>query len=318
MSHVLRRALLALAALGFSSGAHAQTYGIATMQPGTLNHTTGSAIARVLKEKAGINMLVQATAGESVLLPLVHRGEADLGIANISEVVEAYEGRARAGKQDKLRMIGAIHPLRVAFFVRKDSDIKSVADLKGRRVPLGFSAMGTIDAIVRAKLANGGLSDKDVKSILVPNVVRSAEEFASGSADTFTFAFGAGKVNEVDATVGGIRAIPLTDTPEALAAMRAIFPYVYISELSPRPGLTGVPVPTKTFTYDNILVVSADTKDEMVYKILDTLGSNKAELVLTAPQLNEFSISGLYKKYPVPYHPGALKYFQDNKIEPRS
>src|ERR1700730_11213679 len=157
MSHVLRRALLALAALGFSSGAHAQTYGIATMQPGTLNHTTGSAIARVLKEKAGINMLVQATAGESVLLPLVHSGDADLGNANSSEVVEAYEVSARAGKQDKLRMIGAIHPLRVAFFVRKDSDIKSVADLKGKRVPLGFSAMGTINAIVRAKLANGGL-----------------------------------------------------------------------------------------------------------------------------------------------------------------
>ena len=60
------------------------------------------------------------------------------------------------------------------------------------------------------------------------------------------------------------------------------------------------------------------TKDEVVYKILDTLAKNKPELVLTAPQLNEFSIAGLYKKYPVPYHPGAIKYFQDNKVEPRS
>ena len=57
----------------------AQTYGLATMQPGTLNHTTGSAIAKVLKEKAGMNALVQPTAGESVLIPLVGRGEAELG-----------------------------------------------------------------------------------------------------------------------------------------------------------------------------------------------------------------------------------------------
>ena len=53
-----------LAALG-SGVAAAQTYGFATMQPGTLNHTTGSAIAKVLKEKAGMNVLVQPTAGES-------------------------------------------------------------------------------------------------------------------------------------------------------------------------------------------------------------------------------------------------------------
>ena len=47
--------------------AAAQTYGIATMQPGTLSHTTGSAIAKVLKEKGGLNVLVQPTAGESTL-----------------------------------------------------------------------------------------------------------------------------------------------------------------------------------------------------------------------------------------------------------
>jgi uncharacterized protein len=318
MSHVLRSTLLALAALGFSAGAHAQTYGIATMQPGTLNHTTGSAIARVLKEKGGMNMLVQATAGESVLLPLVHRGEIDLGIANIAEAVEAYEGRARAGKQDKLRMMGALHPLRTPFFVRKDSDIKSVGDLRGKRVPLGFSAMGTINTTVLAMLAGGNLTERDVRPVLVPNVIRGAEEFASGAADNFFFALGGAKVNEVDATVGGVRVLNIPDTPQVLEAMRKIFPYVYLTAVSPRPGLTGVLEPVNVFSYDNVLVVSADTKDEVVYKILDTLAKNKPELVLTAPQLNEFSIAGLYKKYPVPYHPGAIKYFQDNKVEPRS
>jgi uncharacterized protein len=313
-----RSAFIALGALAVAGAAQAQTYGIATMQPGTLNHTTGSAIARVLKEKAGMNMLVQATAGESVLLPLVHRGEADLGIANIAEVVEAYEGRARAGKQDKLRMIGALHPLRTPFFVRKDSEFKSVGDLRGKRVPIGYSAMGTINTTVLAILASAGLTERDVRGVLVPNVVRGAEEFASSAADSFFFALGGAKVNEVDATVGGVRVLNIPDTPQVLEAMRKIFPYVYLTAVSPRPGLTGVLEPVNVFSYDNVLVVSADTKDEVVYKIVETLGANKAELVLTAPQLNEFSIAGLYKKYPIPYHPAAIKYFQDNKVEPRS
>ena len=71
--------------------AAAQTYGLATMQPGTLNHTTGSAIAKVLKEKAGMNFLVQPSAGESTLIPMVGRGESELGIAQIFEVIPAMK-----------------------------------------------------------------------------------------------------------------------------------------------------------------------------------------------------------------------------------
>ena len=59
------------AAYLFGAPATAQTYGLATMQPGTLAHTTGTAIAKVLKDKGGLNTLVQTTAGETVLIPMV-------------------------------------------------------------------------------------------------------------------------------------------------------------------------------------------------------------------------------------------------------
>jgi TRAP-type uncharacterized transport system substrate-binding protein len=65
---------LGVALITTTSPAAAQTMGLATMQPGTLNHTTGTAIAKVAKEKAGLNTLVQPTAGESVIIPLVGRG----------------------------------------------------------------------------------------------------------------------------------------------------------------------------------------------------------------------------------------------------
>src|SRR5215216_6687187 len=99
-------AIAGLTLLGAWSGpAAAQTYGLATMQPGTLAHTAASAIAKVLKEKAGLNTLVQATGGESVLIPMVARGEIDLGIANMLEVVDGIQtGRL----QNDLRVIGSI------------------------------------------------------------------------------------------------------------------------------------------------------------------------------------------------------------------
>ena len=94
----------------------AQTYGLATMQPGTLAHTAASAIAKVLKEKGGINTLVQPTAGESVLIPMVAKGEIDLGIANMLEVIDGVEtGRL----QNDLRVIGSIYTLRIGFFAAR-------------------------------------------------------------------------------------------------------------------------------------------------------------------------------------------------------
>ena len=57
----------------------------------------------------------------------------------------------------------------------------------------------------------GGLTENDVKPVLVPNVVRSADDFMAGNADMFFFAFGGPKVREVDATVGGIRPLEIDE-----------------------------------------------------------------------------------------------------------
>ncbi|MFA6266197.1 MAG: TAXI family TRAP transporter solute-binding subunit [Pseudolabrys sp.] len=290
-----------------ATAASAQTYGIATMPPGTLSHTTASAIAKVLKEKGGMNVLVQPTAGETTLIPLVARGEADLGIANIFET----EGAMKANPD--LRVVGSLHSLRGAFWVRKDSAMKTIADLKGKRVVLGFSAMRTIDPLVKAILATGGLTEADIKPVLVPNVVRGAEDFASGSADMFFFAFGAAKVREVDATVGGIRALEIPKS--GLAAAQKIVPEGYLTPAQPSPFFVGVDHPMDVYTWDNMLLTNAKVKDDVIVKMIETLEANKADLLAVQPALRDFAANKLYKTYNLPYHPGALKYFKDHKLE---
>ncbi|MFL5031118.1 MAG: TAXI family TRAP transporter solute-binding subunit [Xanthobacteraceae bacterium] len=298
---------LATVALG-AAPARAQTYGLATMQPGTLNHTTGSAIAKVLKEKASMNALVQPTAGESVIIPLVGRGEAELGIANALEVSVATEG----ARLPELRLIGALHPLPTAYFVRKDTSMRTVADLRGKKVVYGFSAQRVLDIVMRAMLATGGLTEKDISPVLVPNVIRGADDFVAGAADMFYFAFGAPKVREVDATVGGIRAIEIPET--GMDAARKIYPDGYLAPAAPGPFYIGVEKPMGVYTWDNMLFTHAKVKDDVVYKMIDTMAKNQDDLVAVQPALRTFSPQALYKKYNVPYHPGALKYFADNKI----
>jgi TRAP transporter TAXI family solute receptor len=312
-----RRAGLRLLTVGFGAAAlalsngpvPAQTYGFATLPPGSLNHTTASAVAKVLKDKANMNMLVQPTAGDQVIVPMVNRGEAEIGISNSMEVRNGL-----AGALKDLRIVGAAHALRVGFFVRKDSNLKSVADLKGKRIPTGFSAMRALEPTVRAILITGGLTEKDIKPVLVPNVVRSADDFASGAADAFYFAFGAPKVREVDATVGGIRMVEVDE--KGMAEARKIEPLGYLTQVAPGPVFVGVEKPMKVYSFDNLFFTSAKTPDDFVYKFLDTLDKNKADLVAIQPVLREFSPAFAYKQYPMPYHPGAIKFYKERNIQP--
>ena len=284
-------------------------YGFATLSPGTLNYTTSSAVAKVLKEKAGINILVQPTAGDTAIVPMVDRGEAELGISNVMEVADGF----KAGQKD-LRIVAAVHAYRTPFFVRKDLGMHTIADLKGKRVALGYSAMRNIDKVGRAQLATAGLTEKDIKVVLVPNVVRSADDFVSGAADMFNFAFGAPKVREVDATVGGIRVLEIDDKgmPEA----RKIMPYGYLTQIGPGPVFVGVEKPMKVYSFDALIFSSAKVPDDFVYKFLEALDKNKADLVAIQPVLREFTLAFAYKNYDIPYHPGAVKYYKEHNVQP--
>lgn len=308
--------LAAVAAISLMSGlASAQTYGFATLPPGTLNHTTASAIAKVMKEKGGMNFLVQPTAGDTVILPMVNRGEAEIGIANAVELHNAFAGEGPGGKLSDIRILVTAQALKTAFWVRKDAPMQTIADLRGKRVVMGYSAMRVIDTLTLAMLASAGLTVKDVKPVLVPNVVRGADDFVSGAADMYFFAFGAPKVREVDVTVGGTRVLEIDE--KGMPAARKVSKWGYLTDATPGPIFVGVTKPMKVYTFDNVIFTNAKVKDEVVYKFLDTMEKNKPDLVAVQPVLRAFSAKDGYKQYEVPYHPGALKYFKERNYQPQ-
>jgi hypothetical protein len=307
---IMRTAAAAVAVLAISAGAaYAQTYGFATLPPGTLNHTTAAAISKMLKEKGGINILVQPTAGDQVINPMVGRGEVEIGITNIMEAQDALDGQFK-----DMRIVAAVHALRTPLFVRKDSGMVKTADLKGKRFTTGYSAMRNIDKTMRAQLATAGLTYNDIQAVPVPNVVRSADEFIAGNADMFSFAFGGPKVKEADASVGGIRALEIDEA--GMAAAKKIMPWGYLTQIGPGPIFTGVEKPMKVYSFDNVLIASAKVPEDFIYKILDLMEKNKPDLVAVQPVLREYTPAFAYKKYGVPYHSGALKYFKEHNLQP--
>jgi TRAP transporter TAXI family solute receptor len=298
----------------FAASAHAQMLGIGTAPAGSIGYNMGSAIAKVLAEKADVQSRVQPYSGSSAVFPLVNTGEIDLTVGNTLEVQEATEGEGayQGRRQDKVRVLGVLFPLNVGLFVKKDSPIASIADLKGKRVVYGFTAQVTINRVINGILANGGLASSDISPDMVPNVVRGADDFAEGKADAGFFAIGAGKVAEVDKTTGGIRFISMSDDPSAVAAMRRFVPYSYINEVKPAPPFAGVVAPTKLMAYDYLLVAGAHVKDDVAYRIVETLHANKAALVASFRPFGGFRPGEMHKDVPAPYHPGALKFYKES------
>src|SRR5262252_2610656 len=237
----MTRILFAAAAL-VAAGAQAQVLGFGSAPQGSIGYNMSSAIALVMAEEGKVQSRVQPYSGSSAVLPLVSSGELDLVVCNVLEIEEATQGSGpyNGRKQANLRVLGVIFPLYSSVFVRKDSPIKSLADLKGKRLPYGFTAQVTLERIVDAIIATGGLQRKDVVPVLVPNVVRGADDFIEGKMDGGFFALGAAKVSEVYKTVGGISYLPVPDDPKAQAAMKKFMPYAYVKLVNPSPAFAGL------------------------------------------------------------------------------
>jgi uncharacterized protein len=305
--------VMAFAAALTLGAAHAQTVTIVTTPAGSYTNSSGAAIAKVLIDHAGLHAIVQAEAANG--LDAVNNGIGDFGLGNSFDTTFYVDGARyykAEGPHHDLRYVASFQPFRVGMFVRKNSDIRSLSDLMGKRVSSGFDAQKTIGTIVSALLANGGLSYKDVIKVPAPNVVRAAQDFMSGRVDVLFFALGSAAVKEASARVGGLRVLPLDTSPAAVARMEKVMPGSYVVHVKPAPNLEGVTKPTSVIAFNMVLYTSINTPDDVIYRATKALHDNKAELAATFKPFRAWDPSRMATPLKdVPYDPGALKYYKE-------
>jgi len=305
--------VLALCAPLLAGTAGAQTIGIVTTPAGSFSNSAGQAIAKVLVEKAKLRAIVQAQA--STGFDEVESGTADFNVSNSFDATffatgtGEYEGR---GKHPVMRYAGALIPYRVAMHVRADSGVKTIGDLKGKRVSSDFNAQKTIARIIEAHLANAGLSYADVVKVPTPNVVRQAEDFMSGKTDVLFFALGSAAIKQANASVGGLRVLEVSTSPDAMKRTQALLPGAYVIEVAPSPAIEAITRPTHLIAFDMVLITNAKVPDDIVYRVTKTLHDNKQDLIATFPPFALFQPQNMAKTLAgVPLHPGAMKYYKE-------
>ena len=308
--------LIGAACFAVAAAAQAQTVGIVTTPAGSFSNSAGQAMAKVLVEKAKLRAVVQAQA--STGFEEVETGAADFNVSNsfdgtfYASGTGEYQGQ---GAKPQIRYAGALIPYRVAMHVRADSSIKSIAELKGKRVSSDFNAQKTIARIIEAHLANAGLGWNDVVRVPTPNVVRQAEDFMSGKTDVMFFALGSAAIKQANASVGGVRVLEVDTSPEAMKRSEALLPGAYVIKVAPNPAIEGVSRPTNLIAFDMVLITNAKVKDDIVYRMVKALHESKQDLAATFPPFALFNPQNMAKPLQgVPFHPGAEKYYRETGL----
>ncbi|MBM3486762.1 MAG: TAXI family TRAP transporter solute-binding subunit [Alphaproteobacteria bacterium] len=311
---LIRLMAAAAVSVALATPAAAQIVSIGTNPQGSLMYTHGAALAKVMSDIAGKQYRVAPYGGSSTYVPLVDRGEVEFGIANSGELFFAYSGtEIFAGKPfQNLRAVLAMVPTLSGFLVPADSDIKTIADLKGKRIPVDYQAGRIFHYISEANLATAGLSSKDVIGSPVPNFVVGVDLLIAGRVDAAYSANTAAAVQKAHASIkGGIRMISLGNTPELQAKLAERYPAGRASPIRPSREQIGIiDDPTWLFTVDFYIFASTATPDQVVYDFVKTIHANKSELVKIHHSFEEFTPTRMRDPdYKVPFHSGAMKFY---------
>lgn len=294
-----------------------------TNPAGTVFYSVASGLAKAISGAGAMQSVVQPYTGTSTFLPLLDNGEIDFGVVNAVDMSLAYQGpqRLKAGGRNPFphvpntRLLMRGSPLMASLVSKKESTIKTVYDVKGKRVTGEYPAHLAVWYSVFGSLASGGLTWDDVKVVPVPAVNDGIDALVQGRADVGNHAVGSAKVKEADATVG-VRYVSLDCSPQGQERIRKAVPGYYLTML--KSGFsTGIAGDTCVQSYDIYLVGHKALSANVVQATLKALWDNIEKLPPLHPQFNDWTRErAASADVTIPYHPAAVQFYKERKVWP--
>jgi TRAP transporter TAXI family solute receptor len=318
----LSAALILIVLLAASSAAQPRTVSVGSNPPGTVFYALASGLAKFVSE-GGLQMIVQPYTGTSTFLPLLNGGEIDFGINNAVDLAMAYQGpeRLKIGGRNpfqhtpnaRLVMRGSV--LLTAPLVRKDSPVKTIHDIRGKRVTGEYPAQLANWYNLYGYLAGAGMRWEDVKIVPVPGVNEGVDALVQGRADVTLCALDAAKVKEADAAVG-VRHLSIDCSAQGEKRLRAAVPGYYPHWLK-RGQATAIVEDTCVNAYDIYLTGHKGLDDRVVGAVLKAIWDNVEKLPPLHPSFKDWTRQrAVDVDVTLPYHPGAMQFFKERGAWP--
>jgi uncharacterized protein len=273
----------------------------------------GVALSKIYGDKiAGSRPSVQATKASVENLNLLQQGKGEIAFTLGDSLDAAWKGDEEAGFKaplKKLRGITAIYPNYVQIVASKDSGIKSLADLKGKRLSVGAPKSGT-ELNARAILSAAGITYKDLGKVEYLPFAESVELMKNRQLDATLQSAGLGVASIRDLATSV--EIVVVEVPAAVVE-KAGAPFVKAT--IPANTYNGQAAAVPSAAVVNYLVTHEGMKEETVYQMTKAIFENLGDLAAAHAAGRAIKLESALDGMPIPLHPGAARYLKEKGLK---
>jgi uncharacterized protein len=315
MNFLSRVAALLIGALALT--AQAQNLSIATGGTGGVYYPLGGGMAAVLsKYVTGMQATAEVTGGSVANLQLIGTGKPYLGMTMADATLDAYKGEDKfKGKPVPVRTLMIMYPNRMHVVSIEGTGVTKMSDLKGKRVSTGSGGSATEVMAFRVIEAAGLDKDKDMRRERL-GVAESVSALKDRKIDAFFWVGGLPTAAVTDlASTPGVK-IKMIDHADLVAKMNKKYGNLYVQDVIPKDMYRGMDADNQQATVMNLLVAHQNMDDKTAYNIVKAVFDHKQELINVHKEAENFKLENQKADAsPIPWHPGAVKYFAEKGIK---
>ncbi|KHF38457.1 TAXI family TRAP transporter solute-binding subunit [Halalkalibacter okhensis] len=282
---------------------------VATGGTSGVYYPIGGAVSNIIEGELGIDSSVQATGASVENINLINTGRAELAITMADAVLQAYEGSdAFEGEQpiDSLRGLTSLYPNFVQVVTTEESGIESIADLAGKSIGVGAANSG-VELNARMVLEAHGMTYEDIDEDYL-SYSEAIDQIKNGMIDAAFVTSGVPNATVIDLdTTHTAKILPIEG--EAMDYLIENYPF-FSSELIPA-GAYGNDEDIPTAAITNLLLLSNDVSEDAGYEITKTLFENLEQIQGSHNAAKDITLETVDVGMPVPFHPGAERYFKE-------
>ncbi|KJS33076.1 MAG: hypothetical protein VR64_03980 [Desulfatitalea sp. BRH_c12] len=302
--------LVAVAATGWAAD---ERMAIGTASTGGTWYPLGGGIANMVNKYLKGYYAAAHPSGASVEnIRSISKKQDALSLSMPDTAFHAYNGlEAFANKPVKeLRGLMSTYPIDIQFFAPANGKVKTIEDLKGKKVAVGAPGSGT-EAMARYVLKVFNLTYDDINEQFL-SATETTEALKDGNIDAGIVTLGTPAPALIDlATQRDILFLDIA--PQIAEKINKEFP-AYFPTTVPAGTYKGQDKPHHTLSWMGIFVVHQDMNEKLAYDILTAVFDHKEELDKIHAQFKSITLENAVKGMPIPFHPGALKFYQEKGL----
>jgi len=290
---------------------------IATGGTGGVYYPLGGGMANVLsKHVPGMQASARVTGGSVDNLKLIGSQQSEVALVMVDAALDALKGEDKfKGSPVDVRTLMVLYPNRMHVVSMEGTGVEKMSDLKGKRVSTGSPGSATEVMAFRVIEAAGLDKDKDMRRERL-GVAESVNALKDRKIDAFFWVGGLPTAAVTDLGATPNVKIKMIDHADTVEKMNKKYDNLYTTGVIPAKTYPGQDKDNPIAVVQNILVANAKMSDKVAYDIVKTFIEKRDELVAVHAEAESIKLENQSpKNSPIPWHPGAVKYFSEKGLK---